>query len=137
MYPEQITKAYAGDMSPGYQQQQQQQYGSPTQQPQQQQQQQQPVQNQFISPMGTPTTNTFPQQQQQQQQPAYNTAPQSYNAYNQDMNQMNHQFGNMNMGPAVSPSFVYVHLLLETYSLFLSFLGYSCSAFAWRKTTNQ
>ncbi|KAI9363293.1 hypothetical protein BD770DRAFT_315322 [Pilaira anomala] len=122
MYPEQITKAYSGDVpiSPGYPPQQQpQQYGSPAmahQQPMQHQQPQQ-QQSQFISPMGTPSTNYaqpavqqqqqhqqqgYPQQQQQQQQPVYN-------AYNQDpVNQMSSQFGNMNMGgspmAAVTPA---------------------------------
>ncbi|CEP13329.1 hypothetical protein [Parasitella parasitica] len=110
MYPEQITKAYSGDvpLSPGYppqQQQQQQPYGSPAMASQQ-------AQSQFISPMGTPLASTpyaQPQQpaygqqqqlQQQHQQPAYN-------AYGQDpVNQMTSQFGNMNMGasPAVTPA---------------------------------
>ena len=55
MYPEQITKAYSGDVpvSPGYPQQPQPQaYGSPAMSTQQQPQQ--PQQQQFISPMGTP-----------------------------------------------------------------------------------
>ena len=101
MYPEQITKAYAGDVpaSPGYppqqqQQQQQQSYGSPAMANQQ-------VQSQFISPMGTPAATTSytqpqPQPQPQQQQPGYN-------AYGQDpLNQMTSQFGNMNMNAAPS-----------------------------------
>ncbi|CAO3642967.1 unnamed protein product [Mucor fragilis] len=113
MYPEQITKAYSGDVpvSPGYppqqQQQQQQQpaYGSPAMASRQ-------VQSQFISPMGTPTATT-PYAQPQQQQPAYGQQqPQqqqqpAYNAYGQDpVNQMTSQFGNMSMGaaPPVTPA---------------------------------
>lgn len=92
MYPEQITRAYSGE--------QPQTFGSPAlinqQQPQQQQQQ-------FISPMGTPSAYVQPQQPQQFQQPAYAQPQQpAYNAYNQDpVNQMTSQFGNMSMGPAV------------------------------------
>ncbi|KAG2212669.1 hypothetical protein INT47_000646 [Mucor saturninus] len=101
MYPEQITKAYSGDVptSPGYPPiQQQQQYGSPAMSAQQ------PVQQQFVSPMGTPAVGspyTQPQQPlQQQQQQAYGQQQQpAYNAYNQDpVNQMSSQFGNMSMG---------------------------------------
>ncbi|CAO3612248.1 unnamed protein product [Mucor hiemalis] len=108
MYPEQIAKAYSGDVppSPGYppQQQQQQQYGSPAMSAQQPIQQQQ----QFISPMGTPAAIPYGQPQQlqqpmqhQQQQQGYNNQPQpsAYNAYNQDpVNQMSSQFGNMSVG---------------------------------------
>lgn len=107
MYPEQITKAYSGDVpiSPGYPPQQQPQpYGSPAMAHQQPMQQQ----SQFISPMGTPSTNyaqPAAQHQQQQQQQGYPQQQQQqqqqpvYNAYNQDpVNQMSSQFGNMNMG---------------------------------------
>lgn len=113
MYPEQITKAYSGDVpvSPGYPPQQQQQYGSPGMANQQIQQQ-----SQFISPMGTPATAPAayaqPIQQQQQQpqqqqtrQPAY--VQPGYNAFIQDpVNQMSSQFGNMNMGGAAPVSIV-------------------------------
>ncbi|KAF1803404.1 hypothetical protein FB192DRAFT_1469896 [Mucor lusitanicus] len=103
MYPEQITKAYSGDVpvSPGYppQQQQQQAYGSPAMA-------NQPVQSQFISPMGTPAAST-PYAQPQQQQPAYGQQQHqqpAYNAYGQDpVNQMASQFGNMSMGAAAPP----------------------------------
>ncbi|KAG1221401.1 hypothetical protein G6F68_020936 [Rhizopus microsporus] len=60
MYPEQITKAYSGEvpLSSAYPPQQQ-TYGSPAMVNTQQQ-------PQFISPMGAPSS--YPQQQQQQQQ---------------------------------------------------------------------
>ncbi|KAK4521881.1 carbamoyl-phosphate synthase (glutamine-hydrolyzing) cpa2 [Mucor velutinosus] len=108
MYPEQITKAYSGDVpvSPGYPPQQQQPaYGSSAMASQQ-------VQSQFISPMGTPAATT-PYAQPQQQQPAYGQQqPQqlqqpAYNAYGQDpVNQMTSQFGSMSMGaaPPVTPA---------------------------------
>lgn len=109
MYPEQIAKAYSGDVpvSPGYPPQQQ-SYGSPAMTNQQPMQQQ----AQFISPMGTPSTTyvqpsnqPYLQQQQQQQQPQQQQQQQpAYNAYNQDpVNQMSSQFGNMNMGSPMAP----------------------------------
>ncbi|EIE85083.1 hypothetical protein RO3G_09793 [Rhizopus delemar RA 99-880] len=94
MYPEQITKAYSGEvpLSPAYPPQQQ-AYASPAMVNSQQQ-------PQFISPMGA--QSSYPQQQQQQQtygQPQ--VANVGYNTYSQDpVNQMTSQFGNMNVNPA-------------------------------------
>jgi protein transport protein SEC24 len=109
MYPDQITKAYSGEVpvSPGYPPQQQ-PYGSPGMANQQIQQQQQP---QFISPMGTPANAApYAQPLQQQQQPQQQTRQPAYvqpgyNAFIQDpVNQMTSQFGNMNMGGAAPVS---------------------------------
>ncbi|KAI9486752.1 MAG: hypothetical protein EXX96DRAFT_517011 [Benjaminiella poitrasii] len=104
MYPEQITKAYSGDV-PTYQQPQQ-QFASPAMA-----NQQIPQQSQFISPMGAPVASPYGQSQVSPQQPTYNQQqPQqqrSYNAYNQDpVNQMTSQFGNMAIAgaPPVTPS---------------------------------
>ncbi|KAI9267353.1 hypothetical protein BY458DRAFT_476039 [Sporodiniella umbellata] len=99
MYPEQITKAYSGDVpsSPGYSQQQQQPYvsaGTPN------------TQSQFISPMGAPAPYAHPQQPSMQQQHTaqqpYAQQPNAgYNAYGQNpVSQMTSQFGNMNMEQA-------------------------------------